>query len=65
MIGPRAEMWKTYHFQNMEVRVIQQWDDPFGRPMVRIETTDEADPRAEGMPEDVFLATAAPVTSGD
>ena len=54
----RAEMWKAYRFQNLDVRVIQQWHDPFGRSMVRIETIDETDSRAEGMLEDVFLAQA-------
>ena len=61
MTGPRAEMWKTSLFRGFTVMVVQQWDDPFGKPMVRIaETANEE--RAEGMPEAVFLSQAVPVT---
>ncbi len=60
MTGPRAEMWKTYLFRGFTVMVVQQWNDPFGRPMVRVEAGDEE--RGEGMPEAVFLSQAVPVT---
>jgi hypothetical protein len=61
MTGPRAEMWKTYVFHGLTVMVVQQWNDPFGTPMVRIAETG-GEERAEGMPEAVFLSQAAPVT---
>ncbi len=64
MAAPRAQMWGIYRFHGMEVRVIQQWNDPFGRAMVRIETVDAADPRAEGMTEAAFLAHADPISAG-
>lgn len=57
---PDAEIWKTYRFRGYRVMVIQQWRDPFGRKMVRIETIDDGDARAEGMPEDDFMLEATP-----
>ncbi len=61
MTGPGPKMWKTYAFGGVSVMVVQQWNDPFGTPMVRIaEIGDEE--RAEGMPEAVFLAHAFPLT---
>src|SRR5216684_5587682 len=48
MTGPRAKMWKTYALHGFTVMVVQQWNDPFGTPMVRIaDARDEG--RAEGM----------------
>jgi hypothetical protein len=61
MTGPRAKMWKTYLFHGFTVMVIQQWNDPFGTPMVRIAEAGDAE-RAEGMPEADFLSQAVPVT---
>ena len=59
MTGSRAEMWKTYMLHGFPVMVVQQWDDPFGTPMVRVvDTSDEQ--RAEGMAEAVFLSQAVP-----
>ena len=58
MTGQCAEMWRTYAFRGFTVIVIQRWDDPFGKPMVRIADTRDEE-RAEGMPEAVFLAQAA------
>ena len=64
MTGPRAKMWKTYLLHGFTVMVIQQWNDPFGTPMVRIaEAGDEE--RAEGMPEADFLSQAVPVTEAE
>jgi hypothetical protein len=61
MMGQRAKMWKTYVLHGFTVMVVQQWNDPFGTPMVRIaDARDEG--RAEGMPEAVFLSQAVPVT---
>lgn len=52
-----AAMWQRYTWRGHQVEVIQQWTDPFGRPMLRV-----ADPHneemAEGMPADEFLAEA-------
>ena len=53
-----SKMWETYEFRGHRVRVIQQWHDSFGRPMVRIETVTTEDPRAEGMPDAVFMEHA-------
>jgi hypothetical protein len=50
-------MWRHYRFRGLEVVIIQQWTDPFGRKMVRIEAAAEAD-LAEGMTEAEFLAEA-------
>lgn len=64
MTAPRAKMWETYSFHGYSVMVIQQWNDPFGEPMVRIaETSDEE--LAEGMSEAAFLADAVPVLSSE
>ena len=57
---PDAEMWMTYRFRGYRVMVIQQWSDPFGRKMVRIETTDDQDACAEGMLEELFMQEASP-----
>jgi hypothetical protein len=59
-----AEIWKIYRFRGYRVMVIQQWRDPFGRKMVRIETTDDAEARAEGMFEDVFMREAVADPAG-
>lgn len=63
MAALRAEMWRAYLFQDVEVRLIQQWQDPYGRPMVRIETINEDESRAESMLEDIFLAGASPIAA--
>ncbi|MDH2346147.1 MULTISPECIES: hypothetical protein [unclassified Bradyrhizobium] len=54
----KAEMWKLYDFRGHRVRVIQQWQDPFGVPFVRIESIDDA-AIADGMREAEFLGFAA------
>ena len=43
-----AEMWKTYRYNGHRVMVIQQWDDPFGRRMIRIESVDDDGEHATG-----------------
>lgn len=53
-----AEMWKTYRYNGFRVMVIQQWDDPFGRRMVRIESLDDGGEHATGMFEADFLKDA-------
>ncbi|WP_147407815.1 hypothetical protein [Rhodopseudomonas palustris] len=53
-----AEMWKTYRYNGFRVIVIQQWDDPFGRRMVRIESLDDGGEHATGMLEADFLKDA-------
>jgi hypothetical protein len=59
MIGPHAKMWETYMLHGFPVMVVQQWNDPFGTPMVRVvDTGDEQ--RAEGMSEAIFLSQAVP-----
>lgn len=63
----RAEMWKTYEFRGFTVLVIQQWNDPFGKPMVRIALTGIDGEKAEGMLEATFMAEAVlvPVMPND
>ncbi|WP_322516024.1 hypothetical protein SR870_00075 [Rhodopseudomonas palustris] len=53
-----AEMWKTYRYQGHRVMVIQQWDDPFGRRMIRIESVDDDGAHAAGMFEAEFMREA-------
>lgn len=55
-----AEMWKTYRYNGFRVMVIQQWDDPFGRRMIRIESLDDGGEHATGMFEAEFLKDAEP-----
>ena len=43
-----VEMWGAYVFQGHDVMVIQQWVDPFGRRMVRIQTTGPGPEQAMG-----------------
>jgi hypothetical protein len=61
----RAEIWKKYMFKGEEVMVVQQWRDPFGRPMLRIESTKPDDDRGDGMLEAFFLSAAYPVEDTD
>jgi hypothetical protein len=54
-----ATMWQTYTFKGQKVVVIQQWQDPFGRAMVRIASADSGDDDVQdGMSEAAFLAEA-------
>ncbi|MCG6203988.1 hypothetical protein LPW26_05030 [Rhodopseudomonas sp. HC1] len=55
-----AEMWKTYRYNGFRVIVIQQWDDPFGRRMIRIESIDDGGAHATGLFEADFLKEAEP-----
>lgn len=62
MAGPQAaEMWGTYVFQGHSVMVVQQWSDPFGRRMVRVQTTGPGPEQAIGLPEAEFLGAAVEV----
>ena len=61
MAGPQAEMWGTYVFQGHSVMVIQQWQDPFGRSMVRIRTTGDGPEQEIGLTEADFLGAATKV----
>lgn len=45
-----ARMWGTYEFGGHRVTVTQQWRDPFGRSMVRIQTTGPGPEQAMGLP---------------
>jgi hypothetical protein len=54
-----ATMWRTYTFKGRKVVVIQQWQDPFGRTMVRTASAASGeDDVQDGMPEAAFLAEA-------
>jgi hypothetical protein len=54
-------MWGTYRFQGHTVVVTQQWQDPFGRAMIRIETTGPGPEQGIGVVEADFLREAVPV----
>ena len=65
MSGP--ELWQRYIWRGQEVVVVQQWRDPFGRPMLRFAAAGDEE-LAAGMPVDAFLREAilspSPTTSG-
>ena len=50
-------MWRHFIWRGRRVEVIQQWTDPFGRPMLRFAAADD-ETMAAGMPVDEFLAEA-------
>ncbi|MBT9383557.1 hypothetical protein KM176_06790 [Pseudooceanicola sp. CBS1P-1] len=54
----KTEMWQVYRFQDVDVTVIQQWVDPFGRPMLRFGLDRDGEVLAAGLPEAEFLAEA-------
>jgi hypothetical protein len=55
---PDNMMWRSYLFRGLDVVVIQQWTDPFGRNMLRIRATAPGDDREDGLPEAQFLQEA-------
>lgn len=59
----KTAMWQVYRFGDHQVVIIQQWFDPFGRPMIRIAAHLDGHLIAEGMPEEKFLAEAIFVAS--
>lgn len=58
MKAHRSEMWAIYEYSGHRVMVVQQWHDPFGKPMVRVALANGSDTVAEGMPERAFLDAA-------
>lgn len=56
-----AQMWGAYDYKGHRVTVIQQWQDPFGTRMVRIQAVGPEEGLAAGMPEAEFLRDAVPV----
>lgn len=54
-----TRMWATYAWQDHHVTIVQQWHDPYGRPMVRIQLATDED-QATGLPETEFLQHAHP-----
>lgn len=52
-------MWRRFDWRGRRVVVIQQWTDPFGRPMLRFADADDEE-MAAGMALDAFLAEAIP-----
>jgi hypothetical protein len=57
-----TEMWGVY--QGHRVTVIQQWEDPFGRRMVRVQVVGPGETPAAGMPETDFMREAVAVEQG-
>ena len=53
----RAEMWGVYEYRGHRVTVLQQWQDPFGCRMVRIQLAADGE-AAAGIPEADFLREA-------
>lgn len=54
-----TRMWAAYTWQGHRVIVVQQWRDPFGRRMIRIQLDGDED-QAMGLPEADFLHEAEP-----
>ena len=54
-----VQLWQRYVWRQRPVVVIQRWDDPFGRAMLRFADPDDEE-MAAGMPVDEFLAEAIP-----
>lgn len=59
----QTRMWQVYRYADHDVVVIQQWQDPFGRPMIRIAAQLDGKIIADGMSEAKFLADARYVAS--
>lgn len=57
-VSPATTMWGIYDFQGHRVEVVQQWRDPYGRAMVRVQTTGPGPERSTGLAEDDFLREA-------
>lgn len=56
-----TRMWAAYTYQGQRVIVVQQWRDPYGRRMVRVQLADDED-HAMGLPESDFLHDAKDAT---
>ena len=56
----KVAMWQRFTWRGHRVEVIQQWVDPFGRPMLRVADPEDED-SAMGLPRDEFLAEATPL----
>ena len=52
-------LWQRFTWRGHEVVVIQQWTDPFGRPMLRFADPNDED-MATSIPVDEFLTEATP-----
>ena len=59
MTASQTVMWQRFEWRGHQVMVIQEWTDPFGRPMLRFADPDD-EAMAAGMPADEFLAEATP-----
>lgn len=57
MTGP-VSIGRVYRVMQRRVVVIQQWLDPFGRPMVRFRSADDGPEAEDGLSEAAFLALA-------
>ena len=54
-----VRMWQHFTWRGHHVVVIQQWTDPFGRPMLRFADPDD-EAMAAGMSVEQFVAEATP-----
>ena len=55
-----SQMWKSFSYKGFQVRVIQQWEDPFGKKMMRIAAIDDPE-RATGISEAELLSEGTPL----
>ena len=53
-------LWQRFTWRGRCVMVIQQWADPYGRPMLRFSDPDDGE-MALGMPVDDFMVEATPL----
>lgn len=52
-------LWQRYAWRGREVIVVQQWRDPFGRPMICVASAEPGEEEmTAGMAETEFLAEA-------
>lgn len=60
---PSIQMWGVYNYQGHPVTVVQQWDDPFGRRMVRVQVVGLDETFADGLLEADFMGDAVPLSA--
>lgn len=65
MTTDTAEMWGVYDYKGHRVTVIQQWEDPFGQRMVRVQVVESEANLATGMPEVEFMREAVLVSAAE
>ncbi len=54
----KTVMGQVYRWRDLDVTIVSQWRDSFGRPMLRVAAKDGAKTLAAGLMETAFLAEA-------